>query len=250
MQIIAPARSRRRGIPVLSVLSGLVLGTVLLTIACVIAYLTVTTPFLARVSVGSPLTASRVLVGVLAWTFALTAPVGFGLVGFLRVANAVERVVHRERKTPTVRVARSLGNDLHVAATVLLPDGRSVPELVIGPFGAAVLAELPSARSIRRLGTAWEQRMADGKWQSIENPLERTVRDAERVRRWFGADERDFIVKVHAAVVDAALSVERTPMCAVITPAQIPAWLASLPAQRGMSADRRERLVEKVRTAV
>jgi uncharacterized protein YndB with AHSA1/START domain len=89
--------------------------------------------------------------------------------------------------------------------------------------------------------------MADGQWQPIDSPLDRAVRDAERVRRWFGADDRDYVVKVHAAVVDPSQSVERTATCAVITPAQIPAWLASLPVQRGMNADRREGLAAKIR---
>ena len=247
MQVIAPLRARGRSVPYLRVVFGLVIGTVLLVVAVTVAYVTVATPFLREVSIGTPLTMSRVLLGVLAWTFALTAPVGFGLLGILRIATAVDRVVNRDRATPTVRVARSLGDDLHVAANVLLPDGRPVPELIIGPFGAAVISEMPPPKAIRRYKANWEQRMPDGQWRPIENPLEKSVRDAERVRRWFGADDRDFVVKVHAAVVDPALSVERSPTCAVIKPDQIPAWLRSLPSQRGMSVDRRSRLVEKVR---
>jgi hypothetical protein len=220
---------------------------VLLVVAVTVAYVTLATPFLRDVSIGGPLTLSRALVGVLAWTFALTAPVGFGLLGILRIAGAVDHIVNRDRATPTVRAARSLGNDLHVAANVLLPDGRPVPELVIGPFGAAVIAAMPPPRLIRRDKANWEQRAANGEWRPIENPLEKAVRDAERVRRWLGADDRDFVVKVYAAVVDSALTVERTPTCAVIKPDQIPAWLASLPTQRGMSVDRRSGLVEKIR---
>jgi hypothetical protein len=246
MQVIASPRPAGRSVPVISVASGLIIGTFLLVMAGLVAYVTLATPLLAKLA-GGPLTTSRVLVGVLAWTVALTAPVGFGLIGLLRIVAAVERIVNRVRPTPTVRVARSLGDDLYVAAGVMLPDDRPVAELVIGPFGAAVINEMPPVKSTRRNRSSWEQRMADGQWHPIDNPLDRAVRDAERVRRWFGADDRDFVVKVHAAVVDAGQSVERTSSCAVITPAQIPAWLASLPVQRGMSADRREGLATKIR---
>jgi len=246
MQIIAGPRPSRV-IPIVSVASGLVIGAFLIAVAATVAYLTLATPFLAKVSTGGQLTASRVIVGVLAWTFALTAPVGFGLIGLLRIVDAVDAITNRGRPTPAVRMARALSDDIYGAAGVRLPDGRPVSELLIGPFGAAIISQMPPARSIRRQQAIWEQRGPDGRWHSIENPLDRAVRDAERVRRWFGADDRDFVVKVHAALVDPALSVERTSSCAVITPAQIPAWLASLPVQRGMNADRREHLARKVR---
>ena len=32
-----------------------------------------------------------------------------------------------------------------------------------------------------------------GRWVHMENPLERAARDAERVRRWFGGTERDYV---------------------------------------------------------
>lgn len=247
MQIIASTRPSPRRVPLLSVVSGLAFGTLLVSAAVAVAYVSLATPFLRKLSDAGPLTNSWVLVGVLAWTVALTAPVGFGLVGLMRILNAIERFMNRERPTPTVRVARMLGDELHVASRVRLPDGRPVPELVIGPFGAAVITEMPSSRVVRRHGQHWEQRMADGKWVAIENPLDRAVRDTERVRRWFGAEDRDFVVKMHAAVVDPSLSIERTSACAVITPQQIPAWLASLPAQRGMTAERRDHLAERIR---
>jgi hypothetical protein len=248
MEIIAPMGQRGRAVPFGRVAGGLFVGTVLLTAAVTVAYVTLATPFLLSLSTSGPLTVGRALVGVLAWTFALTAPVSFGLLGILRIAGAVDYLTNRYGVTPTVRVARSLGDDLHVAANVLLPDGRPVPELVIGPFGAAVISQMPPARTIRRHKASWEQRLADGQWHPIESPLDKAVRDAERVRRWFGADDHDFVVKVHAAIVDPNLSVERTATCAVIAPRQIAAWLASLPSQRGMSVDRRARLVEKIRS--
>jgi hypothetical protein len=248
MEIIAPQTQGGSAQLLLRAGMGLVLGAVLLTIGIVVAYVAFSTPFLVQMSTGGSLTPGRVVVGVLAWTLALTAPVGFGMLGILRLADSVDRILNRGPKSPTVRIARSLGKEMTVAAHVLLPDGRPVPELVIGPFGAAVITPMPPPRTIRRINSTWEQRQRDGRWRPIDNPLERAARDAERVRRWFAADDTDFVVKVHAAVVDPALSVERTSTCAVITPSQIPAWLASLPSQRGMSEDRRSRLVDKIRS--
>jgi hypothetical protein len=241
MLIVGATRPVPR-IPYVSVVFGLVVGTVLVAAAVLVAFTMLTTPFLAELSTGGPMTAGRAIVGVLAWTFAIAGPVGFGMAGLVRILGALERFAHRRPVSPTVRIAGSLGPDIHVAAEVDLPDGRPVPELVLGPFGAAVIAQMPSPKSIRRQRSNWEQRMPDGKWRPVESPLDRTVRDAERVRRWFGAADRDFVVKV-----DPRSSVERSPNCAVITPEQIPAWLASLPQQRGMTADRRRELVQQVR---
>jgi hypothetical protein len=81
-----------------------------------------------------------------------------------------------------------------------------------------------------------------------DNPLERAARDAERVRNWFAAGEQDFVVKVYAAVVTSDTSLDRTPACAVISPEQIPAWLASLPPQRSLSSSRRAELLDQIRS--
>jgi hypothetical protein len=249
MEILATTRARGRGVPFGQILFGLVFGTILLATAISVAYLTMATPFLISISAG-PLTLGRVVIGVLAWTLALTAPVGFGLLGMLRIIGAIDQMATAVRRSPTVRIARSLGDQAHVAANVLLPDGRPVPELVIGPFGAAVISELPPARTLRRVSARWEQRVAGGLWRPIEDPRDRAVRDAERVRRWFGGEDQEYVVRVHAAVVDASLTIERTPACAVIAPGQIAAWLAALPLQRGMTADRRAHLVAQVRATL
>ena len=81
-----------------------------------------------------------------------------------------------------------------------------------------------------------------------DNPLERAARDAERIRSWVGSEDRDFIVKVYAAVVTSDTSLSRTSACAVISTEQIPAWLASLPPQRSLSADRRADLVAQIKS--
>jgi hypothetical protein len=77
--------------------------------------------------------------------------------------------------------------------------------------------------------------------------VQRAARDAERVRGWLATDERDFLVRVYAAVVTDDPGVERSAVCAVVPPAELAAWLEALPVQRGLTPERRERLAGLVR---
>jgi hypothetical protein len=86
-----------------------------------------------------------------------------------------------------------------------------------------------------------------GRWIPIEDPVQRAARDAERVRGWLGTEDRDFLVRVYAAVVTGDPTITRSPNCAVVAPADLAAWLEALPAQRGLTAQRREHLAELVR---
>jgi hypothetical protein len=246
MQVIIP-RTAPRGPSRWSITLGAAVGSVLLVGGLVVAYLAFGTPFIARFTpTGRPDT-QEMLAGMLAWSFALIAPSAFVIAGAARIAAVYERVqAARPPQTHAGRRAASLGDEYVAAARVRLPDGRIVPELVLGPFGAAVIEELPSPTMTRYRGDAWEIRTSHNKWIPLENPLERAARDAERVRRWFEQDDNDFVVKVYAAVVAPDTTLPRTPTCAVITDDQIPAWLASLPVQRSLTPKRRERLVELV----
>jgi len=118
----------------------------------------------------------------------------------------------------------------------------------VGPFGVAVIGEMPSPRNTRRNGTNWELRRVDGRWGPMEDPRERTARDAERIRYWIAAEDRDFIVKVYAAVVIGDYDLTRTAACAAITADQVPGWIVSLPPQRSLNEDRRRDVVERIRT--
>jgi hypothetical protein len=148
------------------------------------------------------------------------------------------------------RLTAALGDEYIAARDVRLPDGRVVRDLVLGPFGIAVISELPPTRVTRHTGISWEIRRSDGRWHHLENPLERTTRDGERVRRWVSSIDRDYVVKVYTAVVTDDSSVGRTPTCAVVTADQIPAWLASLPPSRALTPDRRAELIEEIRSIV
>jgi hypothetical protein len=56
--------------------------------------------------------------------------------------------------------------------------------------------------------------------------------------------EHDFVVRVQAAVLGDPAEVSRTDGCAVVPLDDVPAWLAALPAQRGLTPDRLANLRE------
>ena len=188
------------------------------------------------------------IVGALAWGVAILVPAGFVIIGFARMAAAVEAAAALNPRTVTPTLAKALGPD-HLAATdLVLPGGRRIHELVLGPFGIVVLGDVPPPSMSRHVGSRWEVRGNRGRWIPIEAPLDRASRDAERVRGWLSTDDRDFLVRVYAAVVTEDERVERTPSCAVVKPGELGAWLEALPVQRGLTPSRRERLVELIRS--
>lgn len=230
-----------------SILAGSVVGGTLLAGGLALGWLMIATSFVTQFTPPLRPQPGEVAMAIVAWAVAFVAPATFLIVGVARIADVIDAIVARRAHAGAAwRLRRALGDEYAVATRVRLPDGRPVPELVLGPFGAAVLVELPPAAATRHRQGAWEVRTPRG-WTTLENPLERATRDAERVRRWFASDDRDFLVKVYAAVVGSDPQVTRTASCAVIAPDQIAAWLASLPAQRSLTPSRRESLVERLR---
>ena len=151
------------------------------------------------------------------------------------------------RRSVVLRALRGV-SDVVVAPVIALPDGRTVSDLVVGPFGAAVIRELPPTASTRVREGRWEFRTRRG-WIPLENPLDRAARDAERVRRWLGHDDADFVVKVYAAVVGPEPTIRRTSECAVLTPDQVVPWINALAPQRSLTESRRQQVVDTVRSA-
>ena len=133
------------------------------------------------------------------------------------------------------------------ATDLVMPGGRRVHEMVLGPFGIVVLGDVPPRSATRHVGARWEIRDDRARWIPIENPVQRTSRDAERVRGWLAADDRDFLVRVYAAIVSDDPTVERSASCAVVPSADLASWLEALPVQRGLTPQRREHLTEMVR---
>jgi membrane protein implicated in regulation of membrane protease activity len=245
VQQIAASRSVRP--PVSAVVVGLLVGVALLAGGLFLAWLTFATPMVTALAPQtlrpSP---AQMAMGGLVWGVALVAPPAFAFVGAWRLSRVARALTARPRPGLLTPAARQLGDDHTAIREVVLPDGRVIHDLVVGPFGVAVIADMPAPRYVRRTGMAWELKGPGGRWVHMENPLERASRDAERVKRWFGGTERDYTLKVYAALVTTDPTITRSPSCAVITKDQIPAWLLSLPPSRILNSDRREEIVERI----
>jgi hypothetical protein len=185
--------------------------------------------------------------GILVWGFAIVVPAAFLILGIARLLSVVESLSGSRPKRVTPHLSRALGPE-HLAATdLVLPGGRRVHEMVLGPFGIAVLGDVPPRSVTRHVGIRWEIRDDRGRWIPIESPVQRASRDAERVRSWLASNDRDFVVRVYAAVVTDDPTIERAPDCAVVPASQLASWLEALPLQRGLTTGRRERIAELVR---
>jgi hypothetical protein len=247
MDVIAPSRPSQRT-TLVPMLSGALFGTLFIVSGLALAYVAFATPFLdLAIPSGRP-DAFQTAIGITIWAVALVAPAGFVLAGANRLARNLATARGRApRRSATLRALDNLPGELTVASGLTLSDGRGVAELVIGPFGAAVVRELPPSQVTRIQGDNWQVRGSRG-WISIDNPLERATRDAERIRRWLTEDD-DFLVKVYSAVVGPDPTVARTPGCAVLTPDQLAAWISALPTQRGLTPGRHSRVLDLVRAA-
>lgn len=249
MEVIAPPRATARP-SVVPVVGGTVIGTICIVGGVVLAYLALATPLLAAVMPSGRPGAGEMLAGMAIWAVALVAPAGLLLVGATRLARVLGGA--RDRMAPPSPLQRALDalpDDVVLASGLTLPDGRGVSRLLVGPFGAAVIRELPPPGATRVLEGRWELRTRRG-WIPLEDPLERAARDAERVRRWLVHDDADFVVKTYAAVIGPAPTVGRTATCAVLDPGQLGGWVAALPVQRSLTPGRRERILATVRAAI
>jgi len=246
MQLIQPSHAFRPARA--PMLWGTVIGGVLLAGGIVLGWLAYATPFVGVLtpSVLRP-SVEEMAVGGVIWGLSLVAPPCFAIVGLLRLSMVAGALIRKPDIGAVAKAAPSLNDEYVVAPSIELPDGRRVRNVVVGPFGLAVIGEMSSRSVTRHHGGTWEVRRADGRWAPIEHPVERTSRDAERVRRWISAEERDFLVKVYAGFVTTDPTLARTPACAVIGPNEVGAWLAALPQQRSLYDTRRDDLVERVR---
>jgi hypothetical protein len=248
MEVISPSRRDARP-SIVHVVAGTVVGTLLVVIGLVIAYVVFATPLLRSALPGARPEPGQLMTGMALWAVALVAPAACLLAGFSRLARILaSQRRHRARRSPVLEALGAMPDDVTVATGIVLADGRGIADLVVGPFGAAVIRELPPAAVTRIRNGHWEVR-GRRTWIPLENPLDRATRDAERVRRWLAHDDVDFVVKTYAAVVGADPTVPRTATCAVLTPDQVAAWIAALPPQRSLTPSRREQLLEMVRAA-
>jgi hypothetical protein len=246
MEVIQSSHAVRRP-SMAPLLSGTVVGTILIVTGIVMAYVALATPALSAILPSGRLNIGQMATGVIVWSIALVGPAACVLIGANRLVRILTSLRERSpKRAATMRALDALGDDVVVASGLTLPDGRGVSLLVLGVFGAAVLRELPPAAVTRVRDGRWEVKARRG-WIALENPLERSTRDAERVRRWLGHDNADFIVKTYAAVVGAGRAVSRTSECAVLTPDEVAAWITALPPQRSLTEGRREQILDLVR---
>src|SRR5258708_18924493 len=211
---MASSRAQGGGPRRIGVVTSLVVGAALVAASAVLLSLVFGDHFVDRFMPRGRATTYELVAGAIAWTFALTAPAGFGLVGIARLVTGLDRYrARRPRITPAVRLRRAIGDDHVVATGVRLPmDDRIVPELVIGPFGAAVIEELPPAGAVLSRGIrSWEVRVGNGYIRTIATPLARATHDADIVRSWLSPEDADHVLKVYAAVVGTDKRVDRTP---------------------------------------
>jgi hypothetical protein len=228
----------------LALARSLTVAVLLLVAGLALGWLCIGTPIVSSfIPYGRP-TLLETAGGILVWGFAIVIPAAFLIMGVVRIAAILETVTASRPRRVTPHLARALGPD-HLAATdLVLPGGRRLHEMVLGPFGIVVLGDVPPRAATRHVGSRWEVRDDRGRWLPVEDPVQRASRDAERVRGWIAADDRDFIVRVYAAIVTDDPTIERSATCAVVASADLAGWLEALPVQRGLTQQRREHLVE------
>jgi hypothetical protein len=250
MQVFQPGVTRAGSLR--SIVTGATIAMLLVGLGAALAYLALATPFSQQFVPEPRSSGVRIIASALGWTLLIVAPATAAIAGIAWLAGVAERAAAlRAGPHPVVGLTRLLGEEYTAATDVRLPDGRVVSEIIVGPHGMAVFEPTPPADATRVQDGRWEVRAGKDRWLPLENPLERTVRSAERVRHWLTNEDRGFVVRIHAAVVTPdSTSMARSPGCAVVSREQIPAYLNSLPVQRGFSPERRAQIVAIIRAAV
>jgi hypothetical protein len=245
MQVIAVPTTTRLA-DRLALARSLTVAVLLLVAGLALGWLCIGTPIVASfIPYGRP-SLLETAGGIVVWGFAIVVPAAFLIMGVARLASIFDTLTSSRPRQVTPHLARALGPD-HLAATdLVLPGGRRLHEMVLGPFGIVVLGDVPPRAATRHVGSRWEIRDDRGRWLPIEDPVQRASRDAERVRGWLASDDRDFLVRVYAVIVTDDPTIERSGVCAVVAPADLAGWLEALPVQRGLTPQRREHLVEMV----
>jgi len=246
MQVIAAA-PQATFVQRLAVARSAIVAALLVVAAGSLAWLFVGTPLVGSLIPEGRPSDAQVIVNVLVWTAVLVVPASLLLIGVTRLVEVIEAAAALRPRQLSPAVREALGPDALAATDLRLPGGRRVHDLILGAFGIVVVGDVPPPSISRNVGSRWEVRDDRGRWIPVEGPVDRSARDAERVRGWLAADDRDFVVKVYAVVVTDDQRVQRSSSCAVVRPADFAAWLATLPPQRGLTSARRERVEQMVR---
>jgi hypothetical protein len=216
-----------------------------------IAWLTLTTPFVDVFAAHSQAFAGATAMHALGWLTALALPGLCLIVGAHRILDFADvSSPFTRRRDPLAGLGAGLGDDYTAICDLILAGGRHISWMIIGPQGIVVLGRLPNPSTSRQVDGHWETRLEADRWIAIEDPLDRTARDAEAVRRWLVGDEHGFVVKVYAVVVTDQAPANRNAAVAVVGRGGIPAFLASLPPHRTFTPARRTMLVDRIRSSL
>lgn len=254
MQVLQAAPVRTSPVRI-AALPGLVFGLALIASGLALAVVELTSSVLSDLLVRARPGAMGAAVGILGWGIGLILPLALVLIGSIRTA----RVFRRPRKARLERFLDMVGElpgDHTVALGVALPDGRRVPAVVVTPDGVALFQYLPPPGAMRFRQGQWEARIAGAGWTPIEEPLARTRRDADALRRMLWDSSYDQQLNVYPAVIDEAAQTRRTPYeprvngCTLLAPDGVRAFLEALPAGRRLTPGRQEQLVERIRAAI
>jgi len=219
---------------------ALVVALAMVAAGCVLGWILLYTPIaLGLVPPGrSPISTAA---GLAAWLLAIAVPASLVAFGMARITFVLEAWTGRFARRPISTLRLALAPGRSAVADLDLPDGHRVQQVLLGPFGAVVLGDVPPPAFSRFDGMRWELR-SGRKWVSVEPPTERAARDADRLRSWFVADDRDFVVAVRAVIAVDDPRVHGTAACPVIGEQDLAAWVAALPIQKSLTAVRFERL--------
>ena len=187
--------------------------------------------------------------GITAWVLAIAVPASLLVFGMARIAGVLERWTGRFPRRPDLTLRQALAPGRSAVADLVLPDGRRIHEVLIGPFGAVVLGDVPPPEFSRTDGIRWELLSSRHDWVPVEPPAERAARDADRLRSWFVAEDRDFVVAVQAVLATDDPRVHGTAACPVIGTQDLAGWVAALPAQKSLIPTRLDRLHAMVKVA-
>ncbi len=248
MEVIQ-AHGRRRPTPRALAVARLI-GVLYVVCGFSLAYLTLATPFVDIFAARGREFAHETSFLAFGWLVALAMPASCLLLGTHRILDFTEfRNPLAKRPDLLAGLGPSLGGEYVAVRDLVLPGGRHISTLVVGPHGIVVLGRLPPHGQARQVDGRWEARVGGDQWIAIESPLDRTARDADAVRRWLISDEHGFVIKVYAAVIADDDSVTRSATTAVVRRGRIPAFLAALPPHRTFSSGRRSQVLERIRSA-
>jgi hypothetical protein len=248
MEVIS-AQGRRRPTARALAIARLI-GALYVATGLAIAWLTLTTPYVDVFAAHGRAFAGDTTVHTLAWLTALALPGLCLIVGTHRILDFADLPNPLGADHNPLAGVGNLGEDYAAVRGLSLPGGRKIGRLIVGPQGIVIVGALPNPGSSRQVDGHWEGRVRGDVWTAIEDPLDRTARDAEAVRRWLAADEHGFVVKVYGLVVAEVDPATRNPAIAIVRPGQVPAYLASLPPHRTFSPARRKQVLDRIRLSL